>query len=185
MSRLDFVDVKLADSSNRPIVADAVGGRAIVGSHDVAYLPNALWRPDLAPPVTPRPTAAPPTETTVVPTATTTPVPPPTATPSAGRLVIGELRCGGRHELVQIDNVGGAPVDLTDWRLFSVQGIQTFRFPRYSVDPGTSVLVHSGPDAPEDGGNNFRWTTGFIWNDLNDTAQIIAPDRTVVDERDC
>lgn len=150
-----------------------------------AHLPVAASASDLpnavataVPSATPSP---PPTRT-----AAPTPTPSETPTPPAGAaLVIAALRCDTRDETIRVRNDGTAPAPLSGWSIVSVVGSQTFAFPGYTLAPGASVSVHSGPDAPPTGGDVLRWTTGYIWNNDGDTAELVAPDGTVMDERDC
>ena len=74
---------------------------------------------------------------------------------------------------------------MSGWSILSVVGPQTFPFPSYTLDPGASVTVHSGPDAPASGGTNLRWTTGYIWNNDGDEAQLKNSAGRIVDVDDC
>jgi competence protein ComEC len=83
------------------------------------------------------------------------------------------LSYDGRDEVVGITNAGGAAETLTGWRLVSVVGDQRYAFPAGSVlAPGATVRVHSGPDAWGDGGSDLKWTTGYIWNNDGDKAEL-------------
>ena len=76
-------------------------------------------------------------------------------------------------------------MSMSGWSILSVVGPQTFPFPSYTLNPGAAVTVHSGPDAPASGGDNLRWTTGYIWNNDGDEAQLKNPQGGVVDIDDC
>jgi hypothetical protein len=76
-------------------------------------------------------------------------------------------------------------VQLSGWDIVSVVGPQLFTFPAYTLQPGASVSVHSGPDAPPTGGNVIRWTGAYIWNNDGDSAELRDPAGALVDERDC
>lgn len=147
--------------------------------------PTATFTPTASPTTTwtPTPTATP--TWTVTPTATPTWTATATATPALGLLRIGVLQCETADEYVRIDNIGGAAVEMSGWSILSVVGPQTFFFPNYQLEPGASVYVHSGPDAPASGGNQLRWTTSYIWNNSNDEARLITPGGAVVSERSC
>jgi len=95
------------------------------------------------------------------------------------------LQCETTNEYVRIDNIGGTAVSMTGWRILSVVGPQTFHFPSYLLQPGASIYVHSGPDAPPSSGNRLRWTTAYIWNNAGDEARLISPSGTVVSNRTC
>jgi len=104
---------------------------------------------------------------------------------SPGVLQIEVLQCETANEYVRIDNTGGSAVAMSEWSILSVVGPQTFFFPEYQLEPGTSVYVHSGPDAPASGGYRLRWTTSYIWNNNNDEARLISPAGVVVSSRSC
>lgn len=173
------------------------------------YLPYAdnewfLDVPTRVPPsVTPVPPSPTVTRTPVPPTETVTPTPsltptrtpvpppsattPPTATPTSrpATLRIGFLKCDSADEYVRVDNIGGVQADMRGWEIFSTEGSQTFYFPDYTLLPGDSVYVHSGPDAPETGGHRIRWTGSYMWNNGGDTAELLDPGGQVRDEEDC
>lgn len=73
--------------------------------------------------------------------------------------------------------------------LFSTTGIQTYTFEDpYVLDPGATVYLHSGPQAPRTEGNRIRWTQNYIWNDVDgDTAQLKSPrpNSVIIDTKDC
>lgn len=118
-------------------------------------------------------------------TPTGTPTVTPTATPGVAVLVIGTLQCETRNEYVRIANIGAATANLSGWRILSVIGSQTYHFPSYLLQPGSSVYVNSGPDAPPTGGNDLFWTSAYIWNNDGDQAQLIRPSGQVVSQRSC
>jgi len=128
----------------------------------------------------PSATAAP--NTTPTPESSWTPTP----TPGTSHAVrIGYLHCTTSDEYVRIRNEGGSSVDLADWSIISVVGRQTYTFSTYVLETGSDVYVHSGPDAPPSGGNRLRWTSAYVWNNDDDTAQLEDPDGEVVAEEDC
>lgn len=132
---------------------------------------------------TPTTTNTPPTSPTPDPTMEPTPEPTPTSV--AAGLRIFTLECNGRDEYIRILNDGESALDLAGWSIHSVVGAETFTFPSYSLEPGDTVAVHSGPDAPPTGGSNFRWTTEFVWVGTGDEAQLKDPAGTVVDNAGC
>lgn len=151
--------------------------------------PTGTATPTATPTRTTSPTSTPTDTATFTPTptwtATSTPTVTPTATTGVGMLRIAFLQCEGSDEYVRIYNYGGAAVNLAGWDLLSVVGSQNYSFPGYSLQPGTSVYVHSGPDAPPTSGHNLRWTTAYIWNNSGDEARLISPAGVVVDTDDC
>ena len=148
--------------------------------------------PTLTPSITPSPTVTLTPSLTPTPTLTQTPTITPTATstptatlPPPPDFRIGYLRCDTRDESIRITNAGGSIGDLRNWRVLSVVGSQSYRFSSYTLIPGESVTVHSGPDAPSSGSGRLRWTTSYIWNNNDDEAELIDPQGNTVDDRDC
>lgn len=138
------------------------------------------------PTITPTPSTTPTPSATYTPSVTPLPSETPTATsPPPAQLLIGVLHCEGRDEYIRVDNAGGASAQLSGWKIISVVGSQTYAFPSYTLAPGATVYVHSGPDAPPSGGNNLRWTTAYIWNNEGDDAELRSPSGTVVDTDSC
>jgi hypothetical protein len=109
----------------------------------------------------------------------------PTATPGVAILVIGTLQCETRNEYVRIANIGAGTANLSGWRILSVVGSQTYYFSAYQLQPGDSVYVHSGPDAPPTSGNHLFWTSAYIWNNDGDEARLINPAGQAVSSRSC
>jgi len=100
-------------------------------------------------------------------------LPMPTFTPPANPLAIEMVSHSGRDEFVTIRNNGSAAQDMTGWSLVSVVGTQTYHFSnRFVLDAGASVQVHSGPDAAGDPSGNLLWSTGYIWRDDWDKAEL-------------
>ena len=72
-------------------------------------------------------------------------------------------------EYVEISNPGTTAVDLNGWTLKDVaDGTPSFRFPAYTLEPGTSIRVYTNENHPEYGGFNFGYGKA-IWNN---TARI-------------
>jgi endonuclease I len=191
-----------ATPSPSPTLAEGGGGEPATATPtpvpplEVVYLPYASrtsWtRPPTATSTATRTSRASMTPTlphsTAEPTRTHTSQPPPpspTPTDAPGQLVVSTLRCSTSDEMVQVSNVGGSTTQLSGWEILSVVGSQLFVFPTYSLQPGTSVEVHSGEGAPPTGGPIFRWTLQYIWNNEADSAELRDPDGALVDARDC
>lgn len=151
--------------------------------------------PTPAPGLPPSPSPEPSQVPSVTPTRTATAVPSPTPsnpatpTPSKPDPRIGGIQCTTTHEWVSIVNQGGEAIDLDGWMMHSTTGIQTYTFREtFMLGPGETMYLDSGPAAPEPGGNRLRWTTNYIWNELDgDTAQLKSPRPVseVIDTRDC
>ncbi len=74
---------------------------------------------------------------------------------------------------------------LSGWGIVSAVGPQTFTFPSYTLQPGGNVSLHSRPDAAPTGGNVFRWSGAYIWNNDDDRGELRDPGGGLTDERDC
>lgn len=97
-----------------------------------------------------------------------------TVQPEGAHIVIIEYSGGSNPEYIGITNEGDAGADLTGWWLLSVRGNQVFQFPSgYTLAPGASVRIYSGPlaqDAPEDG---LLWVKEHMWNNKeSDPAEL-------------
>lgn len=71
---------------------------------------------------------------------------------------------------------------MTGWRIVSVVGNQVYNFPAgYTLAADATVRVHSGPGALNNPPDDLFWTTGYIWNDAGDKAELRDPTGLVVD----
>lgn len=77
-----------------------------------------------------------------------------------------------RAEQVVLVNDGAEVVDLSGWRLISVVGNQTYRFPPGTkLKPGERLVVKSGPKAAA-GPGVLIWTRQPVWNNEGDPAEL-------------
>jgi len=84
-------------------------------------------------------------------------------------------------ECVTVEYTGRLRVDLTGWKLRSIDGGEEFTFPAgYSIGAGQTVRVWSGPVAMPPGPANLRWSTSEMWTDTGDRCQLIDPQGRVV-----
>ena len=120
------------------------------------------------------------------PTATATAEPEPTATIEAlptpqietqNQVSIQNVDLAG--EVVVIVNAGTDPQVMTGWELLSEEGGQRFVFPGFTLDPGATVLVTSGPNGRQDPPGVLQWLKsdgspyrGHIWNNDGDVAVL-------------
>ena len=75
-------------------------------------------------------------------------------------------------ELVEITNTSQQQVDISNWKLVSVKGKQTFTFPKNTTLPkGESIFIVSGR-GKETGPQTIVWTSRYIWNNNGDTAKL-------------
>ena len=76
-------------------------------------------------------------------------------------------------EVVTVTNYDVRAVDMTGWRLVSVTGNQTFRFPSFTLRAGASVRVRSGPKATGNGQTELFWTKRYVWNnEVDDPGRL-------------
>lgn len=89
------------------------------------------------------------------------------------------------EETVGIENTGSSNVDLSGWKLVSVQGNQTYTFPDgYVLEAGKIVFVTSGPDAKEQLPTHLKWTTSNMWANIGDSAQLFDSNWEIVSVMD-
>ncbi|MFT4415333.1 MBL fold metallo-hydrolase [Fredinandcohnia humi] len=86
-------------------------------------------------------------------------------------------------EVVTIKNTGSTDVNMTGWKLVSVEGNQTYNFPsNYVLKAGATVYITSGPNAQDKSPTHLKWTGSYIWNNSGDPAQLINNQGVKVDE---
>ena len=85
------------------------------------------------------------------------------------------------EEIVGIKNTGSQAVNLSGWTLVSVEANQTFKFPNFTLTPGSIVYVTSGSNA-NSGSNYLKWATANIWLNSGDAAKLLNAQGTVVSE---
>jgi Lamin Tail Domain len=86
-----------------------------------------------------------------------------------------------RGEVVEISNAGGAPLDLSGWKLHDEGSAKGYVFPKGTVvAAGGSVRVRSGPGAKSPGPGELAWKTASVWNDKGDTAYLKDPSGELV-----
>jgi len=128
---------------------------------------------------TPTWTATPTPTPTITPTRTATPTPTATQVQVAD-LQIRDIHFSGRDEYIRIENRGTAPQTMTGWTIQSHDGDdcrpldnQIYTFPTgYTLQPGASVRVHSGPNAQHNPPADLRWTGSYIWHNDRDQGDL-------------
>mgnify|MGYP006285609629 CR=1 FL=1 len=84
-------------------------------------------------------------------------------------------------ELVEITNTSQQQVDISNWKLVSVKGKQTFTFPKNTTLPkGESIFIVSGR-GKETGPQTIVWTSRYIWNNNGDTAKLYNQKGKLID----
>jgi hypothetical protein len=72
-----------------------------------------------------------------------------------------------------VSNRGDEVVSLTGWKLVSVSGDQRFAFPSgFSLAPGASVMVTSGPTAVDQPPQKLKWSAAPKWSNSGDPGQL-------------
>ncbi|WP_169907659.1 S-layer homology domain-containing protein [Priestia abyssalis] len=111
---------------------------------------------------------------------TVTPAPVPTPQPAAK---IDLVSVNVQTETAMIKNIGTVNVDMTGWKLVSVEGNQTYEFPSgYVLKAGAIVYVTSGRNAKNQPPAYLKWTGSYMWNDKGDPAKLINAEGKVVEQ---
>ena len=118
---------------------------------------------------------------TVAPTPTPTPTPIPTPTPPSTTSTVKIISKDLDGEIVGIKNTGTTSVNLSGWKLVSVQGNQTYTFDNITIGAGKTIYITSGPDA-KNTPPYYRWTTGYIWSNSGDKAELYNANGVKVSE---
>jgi competence protein ComEC len=92
-------------------------------------------------------------------------------------------------EIVAIRNDDTETVDLSGWKLESVEGNQFFIFPNASsIEPNQTLYIISGANASINapaGEKSLIWTTKYIWNnDKPDPAELYDMNGTKVSQKE-
>ncbi|MCA1319070.1 MBL fold metallo-hydrolase [Bacillus tianshenii] len=87
-----------------------------------------------------------------------------------------------REETVTLQNQGTETIDLTDWKLISQKGYQTFDFPKnYKLAPGEMMYITSGAQKKHLK-KYIHWLSDHLWNNKGDKAQLFNEKGELVDE---
>jgi hypothetical protein len=125
-----------------------------------------------------------PTSTQPGPTETATGIPTNTQPAPPASLSIAALSGTTNPEYVTITNSGGTQQDMTGWYLVSVVGPQTYHFPAgYMLAAGGSVQVQSYTNATSNPPAILLWSTGPIWNNNGDKAELRTNAGVLVDSQ--
>ena len=135
--------------------------------------PAATIAPATNAPSTPKPTTLP-----------LTPSPAPSVAATAS-LVITRLNYDGvvvqteSDEFVEITNRGGAPQDMSGWKIVSVRAGQTYSFPAMTIQAGQTCRVYTNEIHPEFCSLSFGLRNA-IWNNNGDRANLVSPTGAVI-----
>jgi len=110
------------------------------------------------------------------------------APPASAVTLISQLVCAppNNDEIVGIFTYEPAGLVMTGWKIRSTNGGEEYIFPEGFVAPAfTEVCVHSGPGAAVPCGNDLEWTNAEIWEDGNDSAELVDPQGNVMGSDEC
>lgn len=127
---------------------------------------RGMWAIPTSTAIPPTNTAAPPTNT---PAAVTT-APPPTQPPAAGGQII-ITNVNKRDEYVDLNNMGGQPVDISGWLLVSEKGNQTCTLGGV-IQPGATLRVWALASDTGQGGFNCGFGNP-IWNNSDPDPAVL------------
>lgn len=78
-----------------------------------------------------------------------------------------------RKEVCTVENNSDMDIDMTGWKILSINGNQSYNFPQgYILKVGKCVNINSGKKAKEDGKVDLIWTNNNIWNNSGDSAEL-------------
>lgn len=72
------------------------------------------------------------------------------------------------NEIVTLKNYTNTDINMTDWKLVSVEGNQVFDFPNgYIMKANSQITIASGKST-----GTLKWTNAYIWNNDGDKAEL-------------
>ncbi|WP_078381108.1 MBL fold metallo-hydrolase [Sutcliffiella halmapala] len=87
-----------------------------------------------------------------------------------------------KGEMVTLHNQSEETVDLSNWKLISQKGYQTFDFPKnYKLAPGEIIYITSGAQKKHLK-RYIHWLSDHLWNNKGDKAQLFNEKGELVDE---
>jgi len=116
------------------------------------------------------------------PTSTPTATPTQTQPAQPASLSITALSGFSNPEYVNITNNGGTWQNMTGWTLVSAIGSQTYDFPNgFVLGAGATVRIESYTGATSNPPAILLWSTGAIWNNVGDRAELYNSGNGLVD----
>lgn len=137
--------------------------------------------------IPPTDTPSPPTDTPPPPTESPIPptdVPQPTQPPQADVAIVDVVNAGYAEHVV-IRNRGGAPAEISGWRLAEEDLIiEPFIFPAgVALAPGAEVRIYSGRDGRQHNPPaSFSWTEKNVWDNDGETARLFDAQGNLVSD---
>lgn len=147
------------------IYSTAISGDIVVTTNGQTYSVSAKpWQTGTATTPTPAPAPAP----DPAPAPQPTPAPAPSTSGSVDMVFVNR-----DTEIVALKNVGKTDVNMTGWKIVSVEGPQTYHFPDgYILKAGATVYVKSGRNAVHNPPSSLLWSKGYMWNNDYDPASL-------------
>ncbi|MDU5106941.1 cell wall-binding repeat-containing protein [Clostridium sp.] len=72
------------------------------------------------------------------------------------------------NEIVTLKNYTNTDINMTNWKLVSVEGNQVFDFPSdYIMQANSEITIASGKST-----GTLKWTSAYIWNNDGDRAEL-------------
>lgn len=105
----------------------------------------------------------------------------PQPNPNTGKIDITNLDLS--KEIVTLKNIDTKDISMDGWTLISVDGNQQYNFPSdFVLKKGASVTVTTGQNAYESRPTHLLWTKAYTWDNNGDTARLVDPQGTIIDE---
>jgi hypothetical protein len=103
---------------------------------------------------------------------------------NAGPANVVLASCDARAEIVVLENRGSEPIRLSGWVLHDEGRKHEYELSMISLLSGQRVSILTGPDAAPTTGA-VVWKQQNVWNNDGDTAHLINPNQTLVDQTNC
>jgi len=94
---------------------------------------------------------------------------------TSGNVIISYVKAHSSAEYVEIKNIGSSSVNLSGWKLVSVEGNQSHRLSG-TLGVGQTLKIYSGPEA-----EGRIWTKNYIHNNNGDEVRLYDASGKLVD----
>jgi hypothetical protein len=103
---------------------------------------------------------------------------------NAGPANVVLASCDARAEIVVLQNRGSEPIRLSGWVLHDEGRKHEYDLSMISLLSGQRVSILTGPDAAPTT-DAVVWKQQNVWNNDGDTAHLINPNQTLIDQTNC
>ena len=103
---------------------------------------------------------------------------------NAGPANVVLASCDARAEIVVLQNRGSEPIRLSGWVLHDEGRKHEYDLSVISLLSGQRVSILTGPDATPTT-DAVVWKQQNVWNNDGDTAHLINPNQTLIDQTNC